>query len=393
MRERPISTAEFGVRVENARRAAHTNHWDGLLVVGRGGGTVDRLAQLWYLTDAYGSFPTIPDHDGVWWDRGCAAAIITPQKVILCGDSDTFREGGSVADEVMLGNDLPRLIADALVANGLTTAHLGLGGADALTFRQHQRLAERLPQLRLTDADAELMTLRMIKSPAEIELMRGAALIGAVAMRRAMEAAVPGNTEADYCAAGLAHVVASGGAIANAFAYAFGPEADDPRKRAPTYNSTRPLLPGDVATVDISGCMDGYFFDGARSRVVGAAPSSEQQRALQLAEDCVNSVVAELTPGTRVGDAATVGETLLDKAGYRDRSHERFQALGHGLGLGFEPPWVRSDCDIRIAAGMVIAIEEFVAIDGTGATFERTVVITDDGPHDLAPLDASWSGA
>lgn len=390
MRKRPFTEAEFATRVEAARRVAVDEGWDGLLVVGRGGGTVDRLAQLWYLTDAYASFPTIPDLDGSWWDRGFAAAVITPDAVVVCGDSDTLAEGGAVADEVKLGNDLPALITDVLTARGLGGAHLGLGGADVLTFRQRARLAERLPALQLSDADARLMVARMIKSEAEIAAMRAAAHVGAEALQIAMRNAQPGTTEAGFCAPAVAHVVASGAHLANAFAYTFGPDADDPRKRMPTYDHLRPLGEGDLATVDISGTLDGYFFDGARSRVVGADATPAQQRAIDLVRETVDLVVAELQPGRHIADAAKVGFELLERNGYSDLTHDRFQALGHGLGLGFEQPWVRTDSELTIEVGMIIAIEKFCAIDGTGATFERTVAITPDGPVDLEPVNDTW---
>lgn len=390
MRERPFQVSEFETRVDRARRGASERGWDGLLVVGRGGGTVDRLGQLWYLTDAYASFPTIPDLSGSWYDRGYAAAIIGPNRVVVCGDGDSLAEGGAIADAVKLGTDLPRLIADTLQELGLTTATLGLAGADALTWRQARRLESLAPQLTLSDADDVLLAIRMIKSEAEIAMMRRAAGIGARAMRAAMTTAAPGVTEADYTAAAVAEVVASGAGLANAFAYTFGPSADDPRKRMPTYDMTRPLQSADMVTLDISGSMDGYFFDLARSRTVGAAPTDDQRRALDMVTDVVNAVVAELQPGNTFAAAAAVGTALLDQRGYSDLAADRFQAMGHGLGLGFEPPWVRTDNEQAIEVGMCIAIEKFCAVDGTGATFERTVQITGDGPLDLEPLNDIW---
>lgn len=390
MRERPFPVAEFEARVDRARRSVADNRWDGLIVVGRGGGTVDRLGQLWYLTDAYPSFPTIPDLPGVWYDRGYAAAVIGSDKVVVCGDGVSLAEGGAVADTVKLGTDLPQLIADTLSELGLSSATLGLAGADALTWRQAHRLESLAPALTLRDADELLLAQRMFKSEAEIAMMRRAARIGATAMRAAMNSAAAGVTEAACASAAIAELVAAGASLANAFGITFGPDADDPRKRVPTYDATRLLQRGDMVTFDVSGSVDGYFFDLARSRTVGAEPTGAQQRSLDLVADTVNAVVAELVPGRAIAAAAKVGVDLLAQRGYSDLTADRFQAMGHGLGLGFEPPWVRSDSDLTVEVGMCIAIEKFCAIDGTGATFERTVEITEDGPVDLEPLNDTW---
>jgi Xaa-Pro aminopeptidase len=369
--------------VEAARQLAASRGWDGLLVVGRGGGAVDRLGQLWYLTDAYPSFPSISDLDGAWSDRGFAAAIITPAKVTVCGDDELLAAGGAVADTVKVDVDLPHLIADTLSESGLRTAHLGLAGSDVLTVSQRDRLEALVPQLTLSDADDALMAGRMIKSDAEIAMLRRAAAVGLTAMSAAMNSVALGVTEAEYCAAAAREVVAAGAMVANAFAYVFGPDSDDPRRRMPTYDATRPLRQGDLATLDISGALDGYFFDLARSRTVTSPATPEQERALRLVKDVVDAAVAELHAGRTVATAARAGYRLLQAVGYTDTARDRFDALGHGLGLGFEPPWIRTDNDTIVEVGMCIAVELFCAIDGTGATYERTIVVTGAGPVDL----------
>ena len=55
---------------------------------------------------------------------------------------------------------------------------------------------------------------------------------------------------------------------------------------------------------------------------------------------------------------------------------------GHGLGLGWEPPWLGPACDERLEPGMCLAIERRVAVDGLGgAQYEDDVLVGDDGPE------------
>ena len=59
-------------------------------------------------------------------------------------------------------------------------------------------------------------------------------------------------------------------------------------------------------------------------------------------------------------------------------------SLGHGLGLGFEPPWVTAEETTVVEPGMCLAIEKRVILDDRwGATFERDVLVTEEGPLDL----------
>lgn len=385
MRTRPFPADEFAARVEKARRAATSARWDGLLVLARGGGPIDRHGHLCYLTDAYSSFPTIPDLGQAWHDRGYAAALISSHKVIVCGDDAALADGGAVADEVRIGHDVLSLVTGAVRDLGLAASSLGLAGADVLTWRQHQRLMSGLPALVLHDADEALLCLRMVKSPAEIEVMRRAANAGARAMDSALKRITSNVTEADICAGIASDIISAGGWMANSFAYTFGEGAYDPRKRMPTIDSFRKLIPGDLTTLDISGAFEGYYFDLARSRVVDTAPTATQSRMLELTRNVVDTVASELEPGKTIADAARSGAAMLDRAGY-DSAHDEFQALGHGLGLGFEPPWIRLDNDTIIRPGMCLAIEKFCSDGVTGATHERNILITESGPVDLAPL-------
>jgi Xaa-Pro dipeptidase len=64
--------------------------------------------------------------------------------------------------------------------------------------------------------------------------------------------------------------------------------------------------------------------------------------------------------------------------------------VGHGLGLGFDPPVLspaipRTAAAERLDSGMVLAVTNYVWQDGIGAVFRRDAVhIGDDGPHVLS---------
>src|SRR5271166_2812291 len=59
-----IAIDEFALRRARAAAAARRQGLDCLLVCGRGGGALDRYADVMYLTNHYSAFPFIPDLAG-----------------------------------------------------------------------------------------------------------------------------------------------------------------------------------------------------------------------------------------------------------------------------------------------------------------------------------------
>ncbi len=390
-----ITPAEYADRLDRLRETLRARGLDAALVWGRGGGSVDRCADVRYLTGFYPVFPTIRDVPGLWRDRGLSAVLVTPDELVLYSDdpeaeSAAFGLTSSVARFGVGERDLAGDVLDGLRARpGISS--LAIVAGDAMSGHHARRLLgdESFAQLAVTWEDRLVEELRLRKSPAEIALMRQAARIAGEALEAGFSQLAPGGSEAEAVAE-MARVIARNEAVlANAFVFTSqrGGGAED--NRLPIHGS-RPLEAGDLFTVDLSGVYAGYFFDIARSTVVGVAPTAEQERAYALAKGTVDAVVERLSPGTRLGEAAAVGTALLREAGI-DPDAAEFPARGHGLGLGFERPWVRDDSELVLEPGMVISIEQFVTVGASSATFERNILIGVDGPEDLVAVRDFWS--
>jgi Xaa-Pro aminopeptidase len=90
---------------------------------------------------------------------------------------------------------------------------VALLGGEALAWRWGRELGVRLTEHRFIEADDLAAELRLIKSEAELDLLRSAGEIGTRAVDAAMEAAVPEITEAEVAAAAISEIVRSGGAL------------------------------------------------------------------------------------------------------------------------------------------------------------------------------------
>jgi Xaa-Pro aminopeptidase len=55
---------------------------------------------------------------------------------------------------------------------------------------------------------------------------------------------------------------------------------------------------------------------------------------------------------------------------------------GHGLGVGWEPPWIGPGSRELVEEGMCLAVERRAAVDGLGgAQYEDDVLVGADGPE------------
>jgi Xaa-Pro aminopeptidase len=386
-----IAAEEFSARRSRAVAAAKERGLAGLLVASRGGGTLDRYGDVLYLTNFYTHFPFIPDFEGNWSARAHTFLVLptdaAPELLIDVPDDGRIR----LADGKVTYSDfvLDDTIA-ALKRAGLQKARIGLVGADVLTYRMTERLKRALPDLVLEPADDLLAALRSIKSPGEIALLRKASEIGSRTIEAMLDASAPGASHGDIVAAGLAHLVPAGGMLYNSF-MASG-NGNDPSRFAksnfPTWGSQKRLASGDWIRFGISGAVDGYMFDLARAKAVGPV-TNRQVELFESAISCIEATLAAIRPGATAGDLGAAGLDKQQSLGFRVDGV--FSAMGHGLGLGWDDPWLARGVATEIVPDMVLCIERTIQQDGYLGDFEETVLITPGGYELLTDaVKRSW---
>ncbi len=68
------------------------------------------------------------------------------------------------------------------------------------------------------------------------------------------------------------------------------------------------------------------------------------------------------------------------------------ESIGHGIGLGWELPWLTPTSEIVLEPGMTIAVEQHVSRPGAGTMrYEETVLVTEGEPEIMtASCPARW---
>jgi methionyl aminopeptidase len=163
----------------------------------------------------------------------------------------------------------------------------------------------------------------------------------------------------------------------------------------------RKLQFGDIISIDVGVCYEGYIGDTARTVAVGGC-SPFAQKLMDITERALYEGIAQALPDNRVSDISRAIQTLVEANGF---SVVR-EFVGHGVGRTMHedpqvPNFVDGKPSPRLRPGMTLAIEPMVnagspavqvlkdgwtvvAKDGKpSAHFEHTVLITESEPEIL----------
>jgi len=376
-----IDGGEYAARRRAAAAAARGKGYDGLLVCSRGGGTVDRFADLFYLANYYSPFPYIPDLSPDWTGRGHGFLVLpVAGKPLLIADVPYLNEVALPREQIVKADDVMAATVEAIQACGLAKARIGVVGDDVLTWKMWRHFSEALPNVSWLPEDDLLAELRATKSPGEIAILRDAARLGSRTIEAMLAAAAPGASHGDIVAAGQDVLVRAGGILYNSF-MASGSGGNAPtvvRSNFPTWSALEPLKEGEWLRLGISGVYRGYYFDVSRSKPIGRT-TAEEINAFEAAIACVEAGIAAIRPGVSAGDVARAGLRRQEELGFPLEGV--FSGLGHGIGLGWDRPWLVPGETMALRENMVINLERTLQRGGYLGDFEETVLLTRDGPR------------
>ncbi len=395
---RVIPPEEFRARQERVRETAASQGLDAAVVYSRGGAFMDMSADVMYLTNHYSQQPYMGDDAGVGTARSHGVVIIPadgPTTIVV--DIPWWRRDLVVADQVRPSIDVTGTTARALADLGLSSGRLGMVGASYMTAAAWLGLQAAVPDATLVRADRMVEDIRIIKSEAELELIRRACALGNQTLETLIDAVVEGATEAEAVGEASRVLLRGGGVLYDA-ACASGPTAHRyTSARLPSADPVRRFERGDMFHVDCYGSYGGYFFDFARSRVVGDEPTQTQLDLLESVIAPVETTCAAIKPGMTAGEVYAVADEWLMNSPFvasiptEEPEMEGFPAVGHGLGLMWEAPWLMKDDPTPIEPNMYLAVEVLLGYPSVGgAQFEHNGIVTEDGFEVLTTARSRW---
>lgn len=240
-----------------------------------------------------------------------------------------------------------------------------------------------------------------LKTPEQIEKMRVAGRLAAEVLEMIAPFVEPGITTGELDRICHDHIVNAQKAIPAPLNY-----KGFPKSICTSVNQVichgipsdkRVLKGGDIINLDITVIKDGYFGDTSAMFGVGRIPD-HAQRLVQVAQECLYLGIAEVRPGSHLGD---IGHAVQCHAEANYYSVVR-EYCGHGIGTEFhEDPQVlhygTRGTGLVLREGMVFTIEPMVnagrhetRLKGDGwtvetrdgrlsAQWEHTMAVTADG--------------
>ncbi len=250
---------------------------------------------------------------------------------------------------------------------------------DDRTWAQTQ-LAFRhlLPGREFVLASEIIAPMRMIKSEAELELMRQAGQITEAVFAKALARLKPGVTEFDI-ANEIDYQFKVHGAEYTSFVTGIrfvGPARD--RAAAAARASDKRLMPGDSVTFDFGCVYEGYCSDFGRSAFVGEPPAEYvkvHEIVLRAQREAMQAMKADQITGAK---ANAIARKVIEDEGYGPTFTHR---LGHGIGVTVhEPPWLDVIEQTILQANMTFTVEPSIRVpDRFGNRVEDVVLVTETG--------------
>ncbi|MCX6827125.1 MAG: type I methionyl aminopeptidase [candidate division Zixibacteria bacterium] len=163
----------------------------------------------------------------------------------------------------------------------------------------------------------------------------------------------------------------------------------------------RTLREGQIVSVDLGAIVDGWYGDAASTFPVGEI-SEEKRKLLDITKNSLEAGIAQVKTGNRLGQVSSTIQQMAEAAGF---SVVR-ELVGHGIGRvmheDLQVPNFGTPLEGPVLErGMTIAIEPMVNVGGykittkadgwtiitadglPSAHFEHTVAVTDSGPDIL----------
>jgi Xaa-Pro dipeptidase len=288
------------------------------------------------------------------------------------------------AGEIVLDRTPVRALTELVSGCAGPADTVGITGMSIFPAPVHQALLTAHPGVTFDHAGPLLDAMKLVKSEAEIALLRQAARISDDGMLAGMSQVAEGVMEVEVAAAAEYAIRRAGAELSFATVMGAGRRTAD----ATFFPRRRRMLAGEYVVLDCGARVEGYHGDMCRTVVVGP-PSAEQRRVLEAVERCVYAATDAARPGATVRDVHEAARRSVTEAGFGD--HWWGYYMPHGAGTGqHELPAGLDDADLVLVPGMVMCIEPGVALPGVGGVIlEQMVAIGETGAETLnaLPLD------
>ncbi|MER9296456.1 M24 family metallopeptidase [Mesorhizobium sp. M0621] len=279
-------------------------------------------------------------------------------------------------------------LAQLIRSRGWGTARIGVEmDAHYYTARCHAHLTQGLPDAHFANNRDLVNWARLVKSEAELVLIREAGAICTHAMNRAIDKMRPGVPQnhviAEIYHAQIMGVPGAGGDYAAICPLM--PVGEGTSTPHLTW-SDAPLPDSGLAILEIAGVRRRYHAALTRTVHFGKPPQAILDMARAIVEG-VDAGLEEARPGSTAEEVEAAWQAVLCKNGLKKESR-----VGYPVGLAYPPDWGERTASLRpgdtteMQPGMCFHFMAGVWLDDFGIAISESFVVTDRGGERLCDV-------
>ncbi len=388
----PFTQAEYADRLSRVRAAMSAKELD-ILVIGD-------PANINWLTgyDAWSFYtPQIMvvglAHDPTWIGREMDAGAATFTTYLPDTQVVPFPEGLVQQTDVHPA----QFMGEWMKANRMEGKRIGYeSDVYFLTPAAVEHLKAKLPSSTWVDCEILVNWVRLIKSPAEIAMLKQAAVIAGHAMQTAYDGARPGVRQCDLMADILAAQIRGtpefGGDMTALHPLVLAGEA---ASTAHPMWTDAPFEADQTIAFELGGCRKRYNAGLARTVHIGTPPQTLITTAKAVGEG-MKEVLGAMRSGVECRQVHAAWQAVLDQYGLEKKSR-----IGYSIGVGYSPDWgehtisFRPDDTTILPENAVVHIILGMWMDGWGMELSETIHVREKDavcltqfPRDVHVIDA-----
>lgn len=384
MFEKAFSRSEYERRVEATKRRMATHGFD--LIVAQDPANMNWLTGFdgWSFYVPQAVLVHVEETQPIWFgraqDANCARLTtdLPGENVVPFSEAKVQHAVDHPFDE----------LADLIKRSGWGSARIGVEmDAHYYTARCHAHLVKGLPDARIANNRDLVNWARLVKSDAELALMREAGRICSAAMRRGIAAIRPGVPQ-NHVVAEIYHAQATGvdGAGGDYTAVCpLMPVGEGTSTPHLTF-SDAPLPDNALAVLEIAGARRRYHAPLTRTVHLGKPPSRVEDAAKAVVEG-VDAGLDVARPGTSAEAVEAAWQAVLRRRGLKKESR-----VGYSIGVAYPPDWGERTVSLRpgdrteLRSGMCFHMMSGVWLDDWGVAISESFVVTDRGGERLCDV-------
>lgn len=390
-----ISQNEYKKRIETVRKVLRRRRVDAL-----------------YLTNATSIF-YLTGYSFISTERPAALVIPLDGKITFMGpllEKDHIPLKTRLIEEVKSYIDYPgekhpiEHFAEFLKEMGLANKRIGIdnkAGAAGMWGYKGPPITRKMREAKFVDMADLVPKMRLIKSPAEIALIRESSKWANLAVSLLQEYITEGAWDVEVA---LAASLDASSIMKKTLGADFEPlrsifpvsagfrgQIGEMSAIPHAIGTRRRIKSGDVIIAEASVEIGGYSCELERTMIVGK-PSLKQKHYFQVMVKAQEAAIQRIRDGIECSEVDGASINVFQKA---NLTHLVRHHTGHGLGLeGHEPPWLDIGNKEKLKAGMIVSCEPGIYETGfAGFRHSDTILVTKDGcqiltyyPQDIESL-------